>query len=68
MIQMFEQIKALRSKTGAGLRDCKKAVEYEKTHDGCTALGYLKAKALAVATPNSTWEERGRLFSKDGVN
>lgn len=44
----IENIKKLREQTGCSLRDCKEAFEYAKSHEGCTPLGYLKAKTLAV--------------------
>lgn len=43
-----EDIKKLREYTGCSLRDCKEAFEYAESHEGCTPLGYLKAKTLAV--------------------
>ena len=41
-------IKKLREQTGCSLKDCKEAFEYAESHEGCTPLGYLKAKTLAV--------------------
>ena len=42
---------------------CKRAILYAKNHKRCTALGYLKARSIAIATPNMTFEERVRKFS-----
>ena len=61
----FNEIKALRDETGASLYKCRCAIEYANTHKGCTAIGYLKACAIAVHTPNSTFEDRVRIFSND---
>ena len=55
-------IKKLREYTGCFLRDCKEAFEYAESHEGCTALGYLKAKTLAVKM--EPFEEKVRMFSK----
>lgn len=41
-------IKDLRLKTGCSFKDCKEAFEYAESHEGCTPLGYLKAKTFAV--------------------
>ena len=61
----FNEIKALRDETGASLYECKRAIEYANTHKGCTAIGYLKARAIAVCTPNRTFEDRVRVFSNN---
>ena len=61
----FNEIKALRDETGAGLYECKCAIEYANTHKGCTAIGYLKARAIAVYTLNRTFEDRVRIFSNN---
>ena len=61
----FNKIKALRYETGASLYECKHAIEYANTHKDCTAIGYLKARAIAVYTPNSTFENRVRSFSNN---
>lgn len=58
----------LRDKTGCSLDLCVQAVVYSKNHAGCTPLGYLKAKTLAVATLNVTFEQRVRMFSKEEEN
>lgn len=60
---MIEKVKILREKTGMSLILCKRAILYTKNHKGCTALGYLKARSIAIATPNMTFEERVRKFS-----
>lgn len=62
----------LRKKTGCGLMDCKDAIKYAENHDGCTPLGYLKAKGIAVitrdmqaaATRAAQFEARVRYFSE----
>lgn len=61
----LQEVLSLREKTGTSLRDCKRAIDYAKTHDKCTPIGYLKAIGYAVATSGMTFEERVRLFSKD---
>ena len=60
---MIEKVKILREKTGMSLTLCKRAILYTKIHKGCTALGYLKARSIAIATPNMAFEERARKFS-----
>jgi len=60
---MIEKVKALSNQTGVSLILCKRAILYAKNHKGCTALGYLKARSIAIATPNMTFEERVRRFS-----
>ena len=65
MMINLQEVLSLRGKTGASLRDCKRAIDYAKMHDKCTPIGYLKAIGYAVATPGTTFEERVRLFSKD---
>ena len=65
MMADLQEVLSLRGKTGASLRDCKRAIDYAKMHDKCTPIGYLKAIGYAVATPEMTFEERVRLFSKD---
>lgn len=61
----FNEIKALRDRTGASLYQCRRAIEYANTHKDCTAIGYLKACAIAVYTPNITFEDRVRSFSNN---
>lgn len=51
----------LRDKTGCGLILCKKAIEYSNG-DEEIALAYIKAKTIAVATPNLSFDERVKLF------
>lgn len=58
----FIDIKELREETGCSLQDCKKAFEYAEEHEGCTPLGYLKAKCFAVRI--EPFEKKVRLFSK----
>ena len=60
---MIEKVKILREKTGMNFILCKRAILYSKIHKECTALGYLKARSIAIATPNMTFEERVRKFS-----
>jgi hypothetical protein len=57
-----EDIKKLREQTGCSLRDCKEAFEYAESHKGCTPLGYLKAKTLAVRI--EPFERKVRVFSE----
>ena len=56
-----EDIKKLRENTGCSLKDCKEAFEYAESHEGCTPLGYLKAKTLAVNI--QPFEAKVRAFS-----
>ena len=65
MMTDLQEVLSFREKTGASLRDCKRAIDYVKMHDKCTPIGYLKAIGYAVATPGITFEKRVRLFSKD---
>ena len=58
----IEDIKKLREQTGCSLKDCKEAFEYAESHEGCTPLGYLKAKMLAVKI--ESFGEKVRVFSK----
>ena len=55
-------IKDLRLKTGCSLRDARKAIKYAEEHEGCTPLGYLKAKYFAVKI--EPFERKVRLFSE----
>lgn len=55
-------IKDLRLKTGCSLRDAREAIKYAEEHEGCTPLGYLKAKYLAVRI--EPFEKKVRLFSE----
>ena len=55
-------IKDLRLETGCSLRDAREAIKYAEEHEGCTPLGYLKAKYFAVKI--EPFEEKVRLFSK----
>lgn len=57
-------IKELREISGAGMYECKKAIEYCEIHIDCTPLGYLMACGVAVATPNLTFDERVKKFSR----
>ena len=56
-------VKRIHEMSGAGLYDCRKAIEYCRVHLDCTPMGYLRAKAFAVATPNLSFNERVRQFS-----
>ena len=64
-MSLANDVNRLHNETGCGLLECRKAIEYAKSHDGCTPLGYLKAKGIAVATPRYTFEERVRWFSTE---
>ena len=57
-------VKKLRNKTGCSLKACKQAFDYAESHEGCTPEGYIRAVYNAVATPNSSFEDRVRRFSK----
>ena len=57
----IEDIKKLREQTGCSFRDCKEAFEYAESHEGCTPLGYLKAKTLAVNI--QSFEAKVKAFS-----
>ena len=55
-------IKDLRLETGCSLRDAREAIKYAEEHEGCTPVGYLKAKYFAVRI--EPFEKKVRLFSK----
>ena len=61
----LDQVLRLRRITGAGLMACRNAILYAQEHEACTPEGYLKAKTLAVSTPNISFEQRVRLFSNE---
>lgn len=56
-------IKDLRLETGCSLRDAREAIKYAEEHEGCTPLGYLKAKYFAVKI--EPFERKVRLFSNE---
>lgn len=56
-------VKTLREKTGYSIADAVAALKYKETHKGCTAIGYLKAKSIAVVRKHESFEERVRHFS-----
>lgn len=58
-------LKELLAYSGCSRKDCLAAIEYAAEHPGCTPLGYLKAKGIAVCTRGMTFEERVRKFSKN---
>ena len=58
----LNDIKILREKTGCSLQECKEAFEYAEEHEGCTPVGYLKAKYFAVRI--EPFEKKVRLFSE----
>lgn len=62
-MKTIEKVQILRNQTGINFTLCKRAILYAQNHKGCTALGYLKARSIAIATPNMTFEERVRKFS-----
>jgi len=62
-METIEKVQILRNQISASLMLCKRAILYSENHKGCTALGYLKARSIAIATPNMTFEERVRRFS-----
>lgn len=54
-----ETVLELRNKTGSGMMECKRALEYARDHhDERLAMAYLRARTLAVATPGLTFDER----------
>jgi hypothetical protein len=59
-------IKNLRLKTGCSLRDTREAIKYAEEHEGCTPLGYLKAKYFAVRI--EPFERKVRLFSNEALD
>ena len=59
-------IKDLRLKTGCSLRDAREAIKYVEGHEGCTPLGYLKAKYFAVRI--EPFERKVRLFSNEALD
>ena len=61
LIVTAEQVKELREQTGCSLYMCKEAIIYAESHEGCTPLGYLKAKTLAVRI--EPFERKVRIFS-----
>lgn len=63
--EMCVMVRRLCEMTGVGTHECRKAIDYCRTHPDCTPMGYLKAKAFAVATPKLTFHERVKLFSDD---
>ena len=52
MVITIEQIKELREATGAGVLDCRKALEYAEG-DSEKAVNYLREKGLAKAAKRS---------------
>ena len=56
-----EVVKRLREFTGMGTYNCSKAYDYANG-DFDTAVAYLKAKTLAVATPDLSFDERVQRF------
>lgn len=52
-----EQVDKVQEITGLGKMQCKEALDYSKGNIDL-AVAYLKAKNLAVATPNLTFDER----------
>ena len=59
--ELLKQIAKLQEVTGCGKMQCKKALDYSKGNIDL-AVAYLKAKNLAVATPNLTFDERVQRF------
>jgi len=62
--EFYEKIKEVRLNTGCSIAIAKKAILYTETHNNCTAIGFVKAVSLAVATPSLSFEERVKMFSK----
>ena len=65
LVVPLDQVLRLRRITGAGLMACRSAILYVQEHETCTPKGYLKANALAVSTPNISFEQRVRMFSNE---
>ena len=59
-------IKDLRLKTGCSLRDAREAIKYAEEHEGCTPIGYLKAKCFAVRI--EPFEKKVRVFSNEALD
>ena len=60
-------VQNLVRETGCGYHLGLKALDFVKKYskgNNITMLGYVKAKTLAVATPNLTFLERVKKFSK----
>ena len=58
-VRMIDAVE-LKNISHCPLAMCKKALEYAQEHNGddYMAIAYLKAKTLAVATPNLSFDER----------
>lgn len=61
---MIDLIYKLRDKTGWGIMECKKAIEYANG-DIVKAEAYLKAKRIAVNTRGMTFDERVKRFEEN---
>ena len=62
--QFCERVHALQKQSGCSIHSCREAIAYADAHEGCTAIGYLKAKVFAVNTKGMSLEERVRKFSE----
>lgn len=60
----IETIKMLHEKTGVAISICSEALEYANGNQEL-AIAYTKAKTLAVATPNMTFDERIKSFLQE---
>ncbi|XZH78889.1 hypothetical protein ACSW8S_18640 (plasmid) [Clostridium perfringens] len=58
-----KDIKVFMGKYGCSLHDSKEALKYADGNEEIV-LAYLKAKTLAVATPNLSLDERAQSFLK----
>jgi len=58
------EIIQLSDKTGFGIPECQKAMDFCKEHPDCLPIAYLKAKVFGPPTPNLTWEQRVKYFSE----
>lgn len=61
-----ESVENLIGETGCGVHLALKALTFvnEFRNEGVTMLGFVRAKTLAVVTPNLTFLERVKKFSK----
>jgi len=46
--RLIQEVKELRNKTGCGLSECRKAIEFCEEHPECVPIAYLIVKGIAV--------------------
>lgn len=68
MDDKIRRIKDLNLQSQCGIQLCTEAIKFEEEyeHKGATALGFLKAKTIAVRTPLLSFLERVVYFSERG--